>query len=57
VISALPRRRSGNVRLDGQVVTKKDIFHYLGSMLQKDGISMKMLVEELKRLVKMVSSF
>jgi hypothetical protein len=37
VISALPRRRSGNVRLDGQVVPKRDIFHYLGSMLQKDG--------------------
>jgi hypothetical protein len=26
-----------NVRLDGQVVPKKDTFHYLGSMLQKDG--------------------
>jgi hypothetical protein len=25
------------VRLDGQVVSKKDIFHYLGSMLQKNG--------------------
>jgi hypothetical protein len=25
-----------NVRLDGQVVPKKDIFHYLGSMLQKN---------------------
>jgi hypothetical protein len=24
------------VRLDGQVVSKKDIFRYLGSMLQKD---------------------
>jgi hypothetical protein len=23
----------GDVRLDGQVVLKKDIFHYLGSML------------------------
>jgi hypothetical protein len=27
----------GDVRLDGQVVPKKDTFHYLGSMLQKDG--------------------
>jgi hypothetical protein len=27
----------GDVRLDGQVVPKKDIFRYLGSMLQKDG--------------------
>jgi hypothetical protein len=26
-----------DVRLDGQVVRKKDIFRYLGSMLQKDG--------------------
>jgi hypothetical protein len=26
-----------DVRLDGQVVPKKDIFRYLGSMLQKDG--------------------
>jgi hypothetical protein len=27
----------GDVTLDGQVVPKKDIFCYLGSMLQKDG--------------------
>jgi hypothetical protein len=27
----------GNVRLDGQVVPKKDTFRYLGSMLQKNG--------------------
>jgi hypothetical protein len=26
----------GDVRLDGQVVPKKDIFCYLGSMLQKN---------------------
>jgi hypothetical protein len=26
-----------DVRLDGQVVPKKDTFHYLGSMLQKNG--------------------
>jgi hypothetical protein len=30
-------QEEGNVRLDGQVVPKKDTFHYLGSMLQKDG--------------------
>jgi hypothetical protein len=29
--------QEGNVRLGGQVVPKKDIFRYLGSMLQKDG--------------------
>jgi hypothetical protein len=27
----------GNVRLDGLVVSKKDTFHYLGLMLQKNG--------------------
>jgi hypothetical protein len=26
-----------DVRLDGQVVPKKDVFRYLGSMLQKNG--------------------
>jgi hypothetical protein len=26
-----------DVRLDGQVVPKKDTFRYMGSMLQKDG--------------------
>jgi hypothetical protein len=30
-------QEEGDVRLDGQVVPKKDIFHYLGSMLQKNG--------------------
>jgi hypothetical protein len=29
-------QEEGDVRLDGQVVSKKDIFRYLGSMLQKD---------------------
>jgi hypothetical protein len=29
--------QEGDVRLDSQVVHKKDIFRYLGSMLQKDG--------------------
>jgi hypothetical protein len=29
-------QEEGAVRLDGQVVSKKDTFHYLGSMLQKD---------------------
>jgi hypothetical protein len=37
-----------DVRLDGQVVPKKDIFRYLRSMLQKDGISMNMLLIESK---------
>jgi hypothetical protein len=27
----------GDVRFDGQVVPKKDTFHYLGLMLQKNG--------------------
>jgi hypothetical protein len=31
------RQEKGDVRLDGQVVSKKDTFRYLGSMLQKDG--------------------
>jgi hypothetical protein len=30
-------QEEGDARLDGQVVPKKDTFHYLGSMLQKDG--------------------
>jgi hypothetical protein len=30
-------QEEGNVRLDGLVVPKKDIFRYLGSMLQKNG--------------------
>jgi hypothetical protein len=30
-------QEEGDVRLDGQMALKKDIFHYLGSMLQKDG--------------------
>jgi hypothetical protein len=30
-------QEEGDVRLDGQVVPKKDIFHYLGLMLQKNG--------------------
>jgi hypothetical protein len=29
-------QEEGDVRLDGQVIPKKDIFHYLGSMLQKN---------------------
>jgi hypothetical protein len=31
------RHEEGDISLDGQVVTKKDTFWYLGSMLQKDG--------------------
>jgi hypothetical protein len=30
-------QEEGDVRLDGQVVPKKNTFHYLGSVLQKDG--------------------
>jgi hypothetical protein len=30
------RQEEGDVRLDGQVVPKKDTFHYLGSILQKN---------------------
>jgi hypothetical protein len=30
-------QEEGDVRHDGQVVPKKDTFHYLGSMLQKNG--------------------
>jgi hypothetical protein len=30
-------QEDGDVRLGGQVVPKKDIFYYLGSMLQKNG--------------------
>jgi hypothetical protein len=30
-------QKEGDVRLDGQVVPKKDIFRYLGSMLQNNG--------------------
>jgi hypothetical protein len=29
-------QEEGNVRLDDQVIPKKDTFRYLGSMLQKD---------------------
>jgi hypothetical protein len=31
-------QEEGDVRLDGQVVPKKDTFRYLGSMLQKNGV-------------------
>jgi hypothetical protein len=37
VISVLQHRGEGDVRLDGHMVPKKDTFHYMGSMLQKDG--------------------
>jgi hypothetical protein len=30
-------QEEGDVRLDGQVIPKKDTFYYLGSMLQKGG--------------------
>jgi hypothetical protein len=31
-------QEKGDARLDGQVVPKKDTIHYLGSMLQKNGV-------------------
>jgi hypothetical protein len=30
-------QEEGDIRFDGRVVPKKDIFRYLGSMLQKNG--------------------
>jgi hypothetical protein len=41
-------QEEGDVRLVGQVVPKKDTFHYLGSCSKRMGISMKMLIIELK---------
>jgi hypothetical protein len=41
-------QEEGNVRLDGQVVPKKDTSRYLGSMLQKDGD----IVEDLSHRIK-----
>jgi hypothetical protein len=32
-------QEEGDVTLDGQLVPRKDTFHYLGSMLQKNGDS------------------
>jgi hypothetical protein len=46
-------QEEGNVRLDDQVVPKKDTFHYLRSMLQKDDdidedVSYRMKVDQLE---------
>jgi hypothetical protein len=41
-------QEEGNVRLDGLVVSKKDTFRYLGSMLQKNGDIDEDVVIELK---------
>jgi hypothetical protein len=41
-------QEEGDVRLDGQVVPKKDTFRYLGSMLQKDGDINKDLSQRIK---------
>jgi hypothetical protein len=41
-------QEEGDVRLDSQVVPKKDTFHYLGSMLQKDGDIYKDLCHRIK---------
>jgi hypothetical protein len=37
MIFSATTQEEGDVRLDGQVVPKKDTFRYLRSMLQKDG--------------------
>ena len=45
-------RKEKDISLKGQVVPRKDIFRYLGSMLQRDGdidVLMKMLVIESKQ--------
>jgi hypothetical protein len=41
-------QEEGDVRLDGQVVSKKDTFRYLWSMLQKNGDIDEDVVIELK---------
>jgi hypothetical protein len=46
-------QEEGDIRLDDQVVPKKDTFHYLGSMLQKNGdidedVSLKIKADGLK---------
>jgi hypothetical protein len=41
-------QEEGDVRLDSQMVPKKDTFRYLGSMPRRMRISMKMLVIKLK---------
>ena len=42
-------REEEDISLEGQVVPRKDTFQYLGSMLQRDGILMKMLAIESKQ--------
>ena len=42
-------REEKDFNLEGQVVSGKDIFRHLGSMLQRDGILMKMLTIESKQ--------
>ena len=42
-------REEEDISLEGQVVPRKDTFRYLGSMLQRDGILMKMLTIESKQ--------
>jgi hypothetical protein len=36
MVLVLPHKRKEDVRLNGQVVFKKDTFYYLGLMPQKD---------------------
>ena len=42
-------REEEDISLEGQVVTRKDTFRYLGSMLQRDGDIVKMLAIESKQ--------
>jgi len=42
-------REEEDISLEGQVVPMKDTLRYLGSMLQRDGILMKMLAIESKQ--------
>ena len=42
-------REEEDISLEGQVVPRNDTFRYLGSMLQRDGILMKMLAIESKQ--------
>jgi hypothetical protein len=52
--ATIPKER--DVRLDGEVVSKKDTLHYLGSMLQKDGDINENVSHKIKA-VKTASSF
>ena len=42
-------REEEDISLEGQVVSRKDTFRYLGSVLQRDRILIKMLAIESKQ--------